>query len=144
DNYTSLRQGGSSGEVIKPGDPEASSLFLSVAHKHEPFMPPKSNQLAKEKLDAVRHWIEGGAPENAGSKVMVVTANKPKFDMALLTVAKGQAGPPPMPERRLSLDQIARTLRASAVTAIAASPRAPLVAVAGQKQVLLYQADTLD
>src|SRR5436190_24191603 len=53
DNYTSLRQGGSSGEVIKPGDPEVSSLYLSVAHKHEPFMPPKSNQLAKEKLDAV-------------------------------------------------------------------------------------------
>ncbi len=41
DNYTTLMAGGSSGEVIKPGDPDGSRLFLLVSHKQQPNMPPK-------------------------------------------------------------------------------------------------------
>src|SRR5437879_9218897 len=40
--YTSIMAGGSSGEVVKPGDPDNSRLFQLVSHKQEPFMPPKS------------------------------------------------------------------------------------------------------
>ena len=97
---------------------------------------------AKPNVDTIRQWIADGALENAGSKAKVV--NKPKFEIALSAVDKGKpAGPPPMPP-----DKLDRTDRshysANAVTALAASPWAPLVAVAGQKQVLLYHADTLD
>ena len=33
-------QGGGSGEVVEPGDPDGSSLWLLVTHKDEPNMPP--------------------------------------------------------------------------------------------------------
>ena len=46
-----------------------------------------------------------------------------------------------MPER-LSRQPVVYTARAGAVTALAASPWAPLVAVAGQKQIVLYNSDT--
>ena len=49
-----------------------------------------------------------------------------------------------MPPRPLPLEPVVRTARPNAVTALAANPWAPLVAVGGQKQVLLYNTDTLD
>jgi hypothetical protein len=142
-NYTALMQGGSSGAVVKPGDPENSALYLAVAHKKEPFMPPRSPALPKEAADLVQRWIAGGALENAGSKAIL--AAKPTVDVSLKTVARGKPeGPPPMPPATLAQDPVVRTGRANAVTALAASPWAPLVAVGGQKQVLLYNSDTLD
>jgi hypothetical protein len=140
--YANIRTGGASGEVIKPGDPDDSLLYKLVTHQQEPHMPPKSPMLPKDRLDVIRQWIEGGALENNGSKAVVV--NKPKYEISLGSVAKGKPeGPPPMPGP-LPLEPVVVTKRASAVTAIAASPWAPLVAVAGQKQVLLYHSDTLE
>jgi len=140
-NYTKLMEGGSSGVVVKPGDPDGSSLYLAVAHKAEPFMPPKSPKLDKE-ADLLRKWIEGGALENMGSKAV---ATRPNVDIGLKTISRGKPeGPPPMPPNNLPLDPVVHTTRANAVTAMAASPWAPLVAVAGQKQVLLYHSDTCD
>jgi WD40 repeat protein len=105
-------------------------------------MPPKSPPLPKETLDVVRAWIAGGALENAGS---IAKVNKPKVDITLSSVTKGRPeGPPPMPEKPLSLEPIVRAARTTAVTALANNPWSPLVAVAGQKQVLLYNGDTLD
>src|SRR5579884_1277075 len=66
-NYTSVRAGCSSGEVIKPGDPDGSLLYKLVTHQQEPHMPPKSPPLPKEQLELIRVWIENGAPENSGS-----------------------------------------------------------------------------
>ena len=57
------------------------------------------------------------------------------------TVGKPE-GPPPMP-KELPLEPVVHTARMNAITGLAASPWAPLVAVAGQKQVLLFQGDTL-
>jgi len=53
------------------------------------------------------------------------------------------SGPPPMPGN-LSKDGILATPNSNAVIALAASPWAPLTAVGGQKQVLLYHSDTLE
>ena len=61
-----------------------------------------------------------------------------------LAVSAGSAkpdGPPIMPEG-LWREPVVSTARPGAVTAMAASPWAPLVAVAGQKQILLYHSDT--
>ena len=68
---------------------------------------------------------------------------KPKADIGLKSVVKGRPeGPPPMPAAgNLKLDPVVRARRAGAVLALAASPWAPLVAVGGQKQILLYHAD---
>src|SRR5262245_58634444 len=142
-NYTRLMEGGSSGAAVKPGDPDNSLLYKVVAHAQEPYMPPSSAKLPQASLDLISKWIAGGAPENAGSKVVVASA--PKVDFTLPAAVKGKpAGPPPMPPRGLRLEPVVRAERDTAITALAASPWAPLVAVGGQKQVLLYHSDTLD
>ncbi len=141
--YTALMAGSSSGEVVKPGNPDGSPLYLVAAHKQEPFMPPSSAKLADDKLTIIRAWIAGGALENAGSKAKIAAG--PKTDIGLTSIVKGRPpGPPPMPAVKLRLEPVVKTARPGAVTALAASPWAPLVAVAGQKQVLLYHADTLN
>lgn len=142
-SYTRLMEGGSSGVIVKPGDPENSPLYQVVAHKVEPFMPPKSPKLPDDFAMTLHRWIAGGALENSGSKAIIV--NKPKIDIGLTSVKKGKPdGPPPMPTKALPLEPVVKTAKANAVTAIASSPWAPLVAVAGQKQVLLYNSDTLE
>ena len=141
--FTNLMAGGSSGEVIKPGDPDDSRLYLQLTHRREPFMPPKSEMLAKESLDTIRQWIAGGALETTGSKA--IAANMPKLDIALKSISKGKPdGPPPMPGDKFNLEPVVRAARANALTALAASPWAPLVAIGGQKQILLYHTETLD
>src|SRR6202023_362543 len=49
-----------------------------------------------------------------------------------------------MPPAKMSLEPVVRSTKANAITALASNPWSPLIAVAGQKQVLLYHADTLD
>src|SRR5262245_35847094 len=49
-NYTQLMAGGSSGAVVKPGDPDGSALYQLMAHAREPIMPPKSQKPTKEVL----------------------------------------------------------------------------------------------
>src|SRR5438105_543892 len=142
-SYTTIMAGGSSGEVVKPSDADGSRLFLLVSHKQEPFMPPKSPMIPADNIETIRQWIAGGALENNGSKAKA--SNKPKVEMALAKIEKGKPeGPPPMPSRHLNLEPVVHTTRANAVTALAGSPWAPLVAMAGQKQVLLYHAETLE
>ena len=70
-NYTKVMEGGSSGAVVKPGDPDGSRLFQLVAHKQEPYMPPKAT-IPPANIDTIRRWIEGGALENAGSTAKIV------------------------------------------------------------------------
>ena len=141
-NFTKVMEGGSSGVIIKPGDPDNSPLFQSIAHKREPFMPPSSPVLPDETVALVRQWIADGALENSGSKAI---AAGPKVNVGLPGVVRGKpAGAPPMPAKTLSLEPVVRTARADAVTALACSPWAPLCAVGGQKEILLYNTDTLD
>jgi hypothetical protein len=141
-NFTKVMEGGSSGVIVKPGDPDNSPLFQSMAHKREPFMPPKSPALPDATLATIRQWIADGALENSGSKAI---AAGPKVNVGLPGVVRGKpAGAPPMPAKALSLEPIVHTARADAVTALACSPWAPLCAVGGQKEVLLYNTDTLD
>src|SRR5271156_3798648 len=45
DNYGSAMQGGGSGKVIEPGDPDNSTLVLVISHKDEPKMPPNSPKI---------------------------------------------------------------------------------------------------
>lgn len=141
-SYASLMQGGGSGVVVESGNPEESYLYQLITHESEPSMPPNSDKLPDEMLAVFKSWIEGGLLENAGSKA--VMAKKPKFDFALKGAPTGKPeGPPPMPGR-LSLETQVRTNRSTAVSALATSPWAPLVAVSGQKQVLLYHTGTAE
>ena len=135
DNYGLAMQGGASGEVVRAdGDASQSQLYLVVAHLSEPKMPPQQPKLPDEQLNLIRKWIEGGSLENAGSKAKV------KKNMAVATVVVSNqrpAGPPPMPEN-LPLDPPIISGHGNGVTALAANPWSPLIAVAGHKQVMLY------
>ena len=139
DNYGLAMQGGASGEVVRTdGDASQSQLYLVVAHLSEPKMPPQQPKLPDEQLTLIRKWIEGGSLENAGSK------SKPKKNMAVAKVAVSNqrpAGPPTMPES-LPLDPVVVASRGNGVTALASNPWSPLLAVAGHKQIVLYDTRT--
>jgi len=139
-----LKQGGSSGDVLKAGDPDKSRVYSLTAHTEEPKMPPSGQKIPDAQIAILKLWIEQGARENAGAKAAMPA--KPKVDIGLSSVTKGKPeGPPPMPQAgKLKADPIVRSRRPGAVTAMAASPWAPLLAVGGQKQVLLYNSDTGD
>jgi WD40 repeat protein len=138
--YGALMKGGSSGSIVTGGDPDGSVLYKVTTHAAEPTMPPK-NKLADKELDLIKKWIAGGLLENSGSKAIV--SNRPKVDLSLTGAAFAKPeGAPPMPGDLL-LEPVVRTARTSASTALAASPWAPLVAMGGQKQILLYNTDTL-
>ena len=141
DNYGLAMQGGASGEVVRTdGDSSQSQLYLVVAHLAEPKMPPQQPKLPDEQLTLIRKWIEGGALENAGSKAKA----KKNVVMAKVEVSnKRPAGPPPMPEN-LPLDPAIVSSRGNGVTALATNPWSPLLAVAGHKQIALYDTRNRD
>jgi dipeptidyl aminopeptidase/acylaminoacyl peptidase len=132
--------GGSSGEVIVPGDPDASHLWQVASHAAEPKMPPESDRIPAEMLEVIRTWIAGGAIERAGGRA----AKKKKTSSVTLdpSAAAAPDGPPVMPPR-LSLEVATHGRRALAVTGLAASPNGPLLAVGGRRQVMLFDASTL-
>ena len=139
--YAKLKEGGASGEVVKPGDPDGSRLYLLTAHKEQPYMPPKMPMIAKEQVDTIAAWIRQGALENPNSKAAPV---KPKAEVALMSVKRGKPDVVPMPTKPLPKQPVVLTEKANAVIALAASPWAPLVAVGSQKQVILYHGDTME
>ena len=141
-NFTAMKEGGSSGEVVEAGDADSSYLWLVVNHESEPYMPPKADKLPAEMLSVIKAWIAGGALETKRSKAVV--RPKAKMEFALSFGSTGRPdGPPPLPSR-LSLQPVVHTERTTAVNSIATSPWAPLVAISGQKQIILYNTQTLE
>ena len=134
ESYGATMRGGSSGQVIEPGDVDASQLWGLVTHAEEPKMPPAGAKIPDAELALIRQWIEAGAPETSGSVVAIKA--KPKFEFKLDPSATGKpAGPPAMPES-VAVEPAVVGGRATAIVALAASPWAPLVAIGGHKQVL--------
>jgi len=140
-NFTAMQAGGSSGEVVEAGDPDSSYLWLVVNHDSEPFMPPNSDKMPAEMLAVIKKWIEGGALETRDSKVKVKPKKQMEFALSFASNERPE-GPPPMPAR-LSLEPVVHTEMTTAVNSIATSPWAPLVAISGQKQIELYNTQTL-
>ena len=138
--YQTLMTGGSSGEAIMAGSPDQSLLYKAVAHLEEPFMPPKSPKIPEAELNLIKKWIELGAPETSTGAAKNAT-RKVDLDFASVSLGKPE-GPPSMPENWPAVS-LPPTSRAHPVTALAASPWAPLVAVAGHERILLYNTDDL-
>jgi hypothetical protein len=137
--YAAIMQGGGSGEVIVPGDAPGSHLFSVANHDTEPKMPPDAPPIPEPERQVLRAWIDGGALENAGSVATVVK----KVDVAMTTPASERPAVPPLPAH-LPLEPVLRTAVVDACASIATSPWAPVAAVCGQKQVLLYRTDSLE
>ncbi len=136
ETYGTAMQGGASGKVVEPGDAATSRLFGLISHTEEPKMPPMQPKLPDADLATIKLWIDGGAPETAGS-VLAMKA-KPKFEFKLDPSAMGKpVGPPAMPEG-VPTEPVVLSARPNAILAMSASPWAPIVAVGGHKQVLIY------
>lgn len=138
DTYARTMQGGAGGEVVVAGDLESSRLYALVAHIETPVMPPEQDKLPAAKIDLLKQWIVGGAAESQGSKIRI----KPKVDLSLNVAEGNKPAAPAMPEK-FWRQPFVEAARPGASTAIAAGPWSPLVAVAGQKQIMLYNSDTL-
>jgi len=124
--YATAMKGGSGGAAIIPGKPNSSPLFQSIMHAEGvEKMPPKSEKIPVEEIEAIRGWIARGAPERDGSPIRSVVP----LPVPSVVV---KSGTPVMPE---GLPKGPNVERAHPVTALAASPRAPLLAVAGRDAV---------
>jgi hypothetical protein len=138
--YQGIMAGGSSGEAISPGNPDQSLLYLVASHQQEPHMPPKQPRIADAELAVIKRWIELGAPDTA---VAAAKASGRKLNIDIATAATGKPDcVPPMPESVPTVS-LPRTTRPQPVTALAASPWAPLLAVAGHERIVLYHTETL-
>lgn len=105
DSFAELMNGGEHGPAITGGEPDSSRLFLMISGRMEPVMPPDDMEGPNEaELALLRLWIEQGAPGPEGD----------------------------LPVRRMPrTPQIERTAtQPLPVTALALSPREPLMAVA--------------
>jgi hypothetical protein len=109
-------EGGTSGKAAVPGKPEESPVYTLPAHLEDPKMPPGKPKIPQRELNLVRAWIAGGMAEKGGA-------------LTVTTTIAAAGGLVPVESLR----------RATPVTALAVSPAAPLVAVAGRKQVLLFR-----
>jgi mono/diheme cytochrome c family protein len=140
-SFSSAIKGGGSGATLNARDPDGSLLYKAVMHAEEPEMPPKS-KISDKEIGVIRQWIEGGLLQGVGSKA--IAANKPTMDLALKSVAIGKPeGPPPMPGA-LPLDPFVRPTHGTPLSAVANSPWAPLVALAGTHQIALYNSNDLE
>ena len=139
-SYQGALKGSGSGAVLLSGNPEGSKLWKALTHAEEPYMPPNRGRLEEKELQLFKKWISGGLLENVGGKA-VASANA-GVDLTLSAEAMGKPnGPPPMPEK-LPIEAVIHTPRMNAIVGLASSPWAPLIAVAGQKQILLFHSDT--
>lgn len=138
--YQGAMAGGETGPAVKPGNADGSFLYKVSAHLEEPKMPPKGSKLTDAELKLVKDWIAGFALETANSKPAVAQQNK--VDAVVVSLTRPE-GPAPMPGD-LPLEPFVKARPLGALTTLAVSPWAPLVAIGGQKQVLLYHVESLD
>jgi WD40 repeat protein len=135
ESYAGVLKGGSSGDVVIAGRAASSMLYRAVAREEgAPQMPLGQAKLPDAEIATIREWIQGGLLETA--------ASIPKGSVGPSAVYSGSAlnkpaGTPAMPEG-LTVVPVKETARAHPVTALAASPWAPLVAIAGHDRIYLY------
>lgn len=55
-------------ELIIPGNPEESGLYIAVTRKDEKRMPSEGAPLSVEELKAIYDWIKNGAKSEAAEK----------------------------------------------------------------------------
>lgn len=139
--FSAAMRGGSGGKFAEPGDGAGSKLYGVISHTMEPRMPENGDKIGKKEADLIRAWIDAGMLENKSGKPR--KKSKPSFSLKMAPSVGKPDGPPPMPKHQL-LEPVVTTMHTSVVHDMAASPWAPLVAITGQRQVLLYNSDSLE
>jgi hypothetical protein len=108
-------EGGTSGKAVVAGKPEDSPVYTLPSHLEDPKMPPGKPKIPQRQLDLIRAWIAGGLADKSATAPAVAAPVS-----GGLVKAEPLSWPTP-------------------IAALAVSPAAPLVAVAGRKQVLLFR-----
>jgi uncharacterized membrane protein len=66
-SYQAIMKGGENGEIIIPGDAEASELFrrITLPEEHDDFMPSEGKRpLSETEVELLEWWIASGAPSS--------------------------------------------------------------------------------
>ncbi len=80
DSRDGLLKGGESGPAITLGKPDESLLMKAVSyHDRDLKMPPKK-ALMEAEVNALKTWIEQGAPDPRVESTVIASADKPKRD----------------------------------------------------------------
>lgn len=80
DTREGLRQGGDTGPVIVPGQPEKSSLLRAVRYRDEDLQMPPVGKLPDEVIADLEAWIKMGAPDPRAGPASA--AARPLTDLA--------------------------------------------------------------
>jgi len=131
--------GGSGGSIVEAGDPGASRLIGILRGEEQPRMPPSGGGLSGADVAMLERWIASGLLKSKDSRPAAVNRGPA---LAFEAGTGKPDGPPPMPSF-LSLEPALVAERPGTIRAIAASPWAPLLAVGGESQVLLFHLETL-
>lgn len=136
ESYQGVLKGSSGGDIVKAGRATQSALYLAVAHEGDGVraMPLGGAKIPDAAINIIKDWIAGGLLETATSQPKGPIAASTAFVASSLNKPKGPAAMP-VGLQKLALAEPARP---HPVTALAASPWAPLVAVAGHERIYLY------
>jgi dipeptidyl aminopeptidase/acylaminoacyl peptidase/mono/diheme cytochrome c family protein len=136
ETYAGVMKGGGSGDIVKPGRATSSILYLAVAHEGDgvPRMPLGQARIPEAEIAVIRDWIQQGLLENASSQAKGPVAQSVEYKAGNLN---RPSGPPAMPSA-LSPIAVPEPARPQPITAMAASPWAPLLAVSGHERIYLY------
>lgn len=138
-SYAAVLKGGSGGVVVDAGRSSGSRLFQAItAEDPDERMPPENDALPKDQVALIKAWIDTGLKQNAGSAA--APTRTLSFTPSPIAATNG---PPPMPEKWPVIERV-KTARSFPVLALAASPRAPLVAVASYEQIDFIDPATRD
>ena len=130
-SHASILKGGSAGTVVVAGRSSASLLVDAITNEDpDARMPPNTDPLPAEQIKLIIAWIDQGLRQSAGSTV-AATRSLGFVPSSIESIA---TGPPPMPEGWPVVDHV-KTIRPFPVIAMAASPRASLVAVSRQDSI---------
>jgi hypothetical protein len=134
ETYAGVLKGGSSGDVVIAARAASSMLYRAVAREDgAPQMPLGQAKLPDAEIALIREWIQGGLLETAMSLPKGPVGPSIEYHGSDLNRPAAAA----MPEGIAPL-VLKEPARAHPVTALAASPWAPVVAIAGHERVYLY------
>lgn len=151
--YAATMEGSAGGPIANKGNLKDSLLYLTTHHLETPHMPPGKTKLPESELALIRAWIEGGLLEDrpaagdpaatkpATAELQKSTEPRKAPEVAVAAVTTPAASKPVMEKVVSKAGSKETTARTGAVTALAAHPTQPLIAVAGQKQVVLLHAE---
>ena len=67
--WEGVMKGGNHGQVVVPGKSAESRLFLMVSGQLQPAMPMGAGKLAAGELEALKRWIDAGAPKPSAQEL---------------------------------------------------------------------------